>query len=280
MRPLTRSIALLAGVLLAATGCASGSGDGTTAVAAHHDTTLPAGEGLHRSYVGYSIESLRLPDQAGTPGRYSFHIDDFRHRAQTKFVVDLTKRMHVYLIRDDLAVFRHLHPTMAADGTWSGRVTVPTPGRYRLITEFMVAGQGGNTATLLLGESRTIGHPVPAAPFGPVTGRGTEDGLTVTALSPGRIGSSEEMRIGLTFHGKPAQLGTFLGVYGHVTAVARHSGAIVHIHPLGGPTTRGNTTVLTLHTIFRRPDAYRLFVQVRLSGMVRTVPLNIRVSAR
>jgi hypothetical protein len=270
---------LASALVLGVSGCA---GDDESSVnpesLPHTHGSLPVGEGLRSDYVGYAIEDLVLPAEPGVPGRLSFRIGTYRGTPQTDFLVDLTKRMHVYLIREDLAEFRHLHPTMSADGTWSQSVTVPTAGRYRLIAEFVAKDDGGNGDHLVLGEARTVGSKVAAVPLGPVTGTGTVNGLTVRLDSRLRTGNTETMSLALSFDGAPAGLGTFLGVYGHVTGVAAESGAIVHMHPLGPPATEGDEAVLSFHTDFKRPGVYRLFVQVRLSGIVRTVPVNVRVS--
>lgn len=66
----------------------------------HDHSRVPAGDGTERSLVGYSLDDLRLPGQAGAPGRYSFRIDSFRGTPQTQFLTEQTK-MHVYVVRDD-----------------------------------------------------------------------------------------------------------------------------------------------------------------------------------
>ena len=52
------------------------------------------------------------------------------------FDVTHEKRMHLILARRDLTGFQHLHPEMAADGTWSTQVTLPQAGSYRLFADF------------------------------------------------------------------------------------------------------------------------------------------------
>lgn len=263
-------------LLLLATACSSGSGGDSAQ--GHVDVTLPVGQGIHASAVGYTLEDLKLPAKAGAPARYSFRIGTWQHRTLTKFKIDQTKKMHVYLVRSDLAVFRHIHPRMSAQGVWSGLVTVPTPGRYRLVAEFIADDGGGNGDHLVLGESRVIGHTVKAKPFGKVTGRGTSDGITVRMLSKLVTGSQDGVHLGVSYDGTPADLGTYLGVYGHVTGIERRSGVVEHVHPLGAPDKKGKWAVLRLHTEFEKPGDYRLFVQVRLSGIVHTVPLNVHVA--
>src|SRR5918999_3449954 len=46
------------------------------------------------------------------------------------------KRLHLILARRALTGFQHLHPRMAADGTWVAPVTIAEPGDYRLFADF------------------------------------------------------------------------------------------------------------------------------------------------
>ncbi len=282
-----RLAAALLAVLLAAAvaGC---SDDATVKVdpesLPHTHGSLPAGDGLRQSYVGYSLDDVVLPSTPGVAATYSFRIGTFRGTTQTEFLDDLTKKMHVYLIRDDLAVFRHVHPEMAADGTWSGTVTVPTAGDYRLVTEFVAKDDGGNGDHVVLGVHRVVGHRVAAVEVPPATNTGTAGGLTASLVGkamvgPASLGNASTMKLALSFEGKPADLGTYLGVYAHVTGVDTATGGIVHMHPLGAPLTSGDTSVLTFHTTFPEAGVYRLFVQVRVSGIVRVVPVSIEVNA-
>ena len=75
-------------------------------------------------------------------------------RALTDYVEELTKELHLYVVNEDLTVFRHLHPTMAEDGTWAGPAVVPAAGDYRVIAEFVGRDEGGNGDHVVLGDTR------------------------------------------------------------------------------------------------------------------------------
>ncbi len=244
----------------------------------HTHGSLPAGDGVRRSYVGYSIEDLRLPASAGVPGRLSFRIGTWRGTTQTEFQDDLTKKMHVYVVRDDLAVFRHVHPEMDADGTWTDNLTLPTAGRYRVITEFVAPDEGGNGDHLVLGARRMVDHPVAAVPAPPPTDAVTVDGITLEVTSSLSTGAQGRMEVALSRDGRPVPLGTYLGVYGHATAIDTRSGVVVHMHPIGPPETTAAGSQLTFHTAFETPGTYRLFLQVRIDGIVRTLPVTVAVA--
>jgi len=269
---------LVATLGLTAAGCRGDEQTPTGEDAPHSHTGLPAGDGTQASYVGYSLTDVRLPAKSDVPGTVTFHIENFRGEPVTAFLTELTKKMHVYVVSTDLSVFRHVHPTMAADGTWSGNLTLPRDGRYRLVAEFVAKDDGGNGDTLVLGTERTIGTPGRAVPVPPVTTATTVDDVTVTVTKAPTVGYEHQMSLGITKASEAASLGTYLGVYAHVSAFNVKTGQLVHLHPLGSPVTEGDRSVLTFHTGFEVPGTYRMFVQSRLSGVVRTIPLTVEVT--
>jgi hypothetical protein len=52
----------------------------------------------------------------------------------------------------------------------------------------------------------------------------------------------------------------------------------VHVHPYGEPEATDDGAVLTFHTTFERAGDYRLFVQVRVDGIVHTVPVTATIA--
>jgi len=270
---------LLVGVLLTSL---AGCGEDTTPVSAeslpHTHTGLPAGDGTKASYVGYTLSDVTFPKKAGEPGTFSFHIETYLGKPLTSYLTELTKDMHVYVVSTDLSVYRHVHPTMAADGTWSGNLTVPRDGTYRLIAEFTAKDDGGNGDQLVLGVERTVGKATPATPLPPVSTTATADGVTLDVLSELKVGQENQMTLGLSRDGKPASLGTYLGVYAHVSAFNAETGELVHMHPLGTPETADGRSTLTFHTGFKIAGDYRMFVQTRVSGVVRTIPVTVSVT--
>lgn len=270
---------LLVGTLVVAL---SGCGQDTEPVSGesvpHTHTGLPAGDGTKSSYVGYTLSDVTFPKKAGVPGTFSFHIETFRGEPLTDYITDLTKDMHVYVVSTDLDVYRHVHPTMAPDGTWTGHITVPRNGTYRLIAEFIAKDDGGNGDQLVLGVERTVGDPAAAVALPPPGRTAVADGVTLDLLSDLSVGNENQMSIGLSRDGAPASLGTYLGVYAHISAFNMATGELVHMHPLGTPEPVDQKSVLTFHTGFKIAGDYRMFVQTRISGIVRTIPITVTVT--
>ena len=130
----------LAGALLA--GCSSDEGDRDGQVEAGHThapgqghTSLAVGDGTRVDEVGYSLAGLQVRERPDGIGELRFRIDDYEGEPVTDYVEELTKELHLYVVNDDLTVFRHLHPTRDDDGTWTAPFDVPDAGGYRVVTE-------------------------------------------------------------------------------------------------------------------------------------------------
>lgn len=107
--------------------------DGATEEAAEAPAGLPPGESGYR---------LQLTDPV-VPGRdreeLRFRILEEDGQPVTRFDEELGRRMHLILVRRDLSGYRHLHPELAADGTWS-HAELPTADRYRAFLQFRHEG--------------------------------------------------------------------------------------------------------------------------------------------
>ncbi|WP_432477418.1 hypothetical protein [Nocardioides sp. GXQ0305] len=263
-----------AALLLLLTGC---SGDASTPAGGHShaggiQVSLPVGDGTQATEVGYRLRDVEIDGPAGETGEVRFRIEDFRGRTVTKYVEELTKDLHLYVVREDLDVFRHLHPTMADDGTWTAPVSLPAAGDYRVIAEFVARDPGGNGDHVILGESVPVSGPdaevVATDPMlqvevvrDPVAG---PDGRLVL-----RVRDDRE---------RPVRVGTYLGTYGHVTGFDRDDGSMVHLHPLSQPRPTDQGTELTFHTEIEEPGDYLMFLQVRVDGFLHAVPVPVTVT--
>ena len=234
--------------------------------------SLLVGDGRDASRAGYRLAGVRVPARAGEAGEVSFRIL-YDGRPVRRYLTEQTKDLHLYLVRRDLSVFRHLHPTMAAAGTWSARVTLPASGDYRVLTEFIARDAGGEGDHLMLGTVASVAGPSVPAPD-------VDDGsVKVRARGPLRVGADGSMSLLVSdAAGRPLSLGSYLGASAHVTGFRTSNGAAVHMHPLGQPRPTGSGTALTFHTEFAEAGDYRVFVQVRVDGLLHTVPVTLTVA--
>ena len=268
-------LALAAALVVMATGCSS---DGPEQVTPGHShaggvmVSMAVGDGTTSSEVGYSLDGLQVRERPDGIGEVRFRIDDHEGEPVTDYVEELGKELHLYVVNDDLTVFRHLHPTRDGSGTWSAPFDVPAAGGYRVVTEFVARDDGGNGDHVVLG--RPLALP-PGDPGDTVAGDGV---VTVTVSQAPSTGPNGLLRLVVRdAAGEPVTLGTYLGAYSHVTGFHTESGAMVHLHPLAAPDITEDGSELTFHSDIAEPGDYRLFAQVRVDGFLHTVPVELTV---
>lgn len=235
-----------------------------------------AGDGSASSAGGVRIVDVRLP-RPDDPGDVSFRIEDPYGGVVTGFDEEQTKLLHLYVVRTDLAVFRHLHPTLDDDGTWTARADLGEPGDYRVIAEFTLSETG---TTVALGTEVTVPgtwEPAPS-PSTPADETGDDGTVTVQVDGTGEVGDDGRMSLVVRgTDGGPVALGSYLGTAAHLTGFALDDGRFVHVHPYGPPEETADGTVLTFHTEFEKAGQYRFFVQVRVGGFLHTIPVTATV---
>jgi len=268
---------VMAGALLA--GCSSGESDEDGKVEAGHThapgqghTSMAVGDGTRVSEVGYSLAGLQVREQPDGVGELRFRIDDHEGEPVIDYVEELSKELHLYVVNDDLTVFRHLHPTRDEDGTWSAPFDVPDAGGYRVVTEFVAVDEGGN------GDHVVLGRPLALPPGDPGDTAAEDRAISVSVSEAPTAGPDGELRLVVRDAARrPVELGTYLGAYAHVTGFHRETGAMVHLHPLGPPEVTEAGSELTFHAEIPEPGDYRLFAQVRVDGFLHTVPVELTV---
>jgi hypothetical protein len=266
--------AVLGALLL--TGCSSDDGQvesGHTHAPGQGHTSLPVGDGTRDSEVGYSLAALQVREQSDGIGELRFRIEDYEGDPVTDYVEELTKELHLYVVNDDLTVFRHLHPTRADDGTWTAPFDVPDAGGYRVVTEFTAVDDGGN------GDHVILGRRLALPPGDPGDTAAEDRAVGVTVSEAPATGPDGELRLVVRDADRqPVNLGTYLGAYSHVTGFNTETGAMVHLHPLEAPEITEDGSELTFHSEIEQAGDYRLFVQVRVDGFLHTVPVELTVA--
>lgn len=163
----------------------------------------------------------------------------------TPLLPDHGKLMHMFLVRDDLAAFAHVHPVRTDSVTF----TLPLPplpaGRYALYAD--VVHESGFPQTLVdaVEVPAGAGEPAPLDPDDSWHLAAASAARTVTLADGSRMHwdlADSGLRAGrettLTFHvtdaeGAPVRLQPYMGMMSHA-AVSRVDGAVfVHLHPMG-----------------------------------------------
>ncbi|MFE8944442.1 hypothetical protein [Streptomyces sp. NPDC007856] len=278
---------------LAACGSDSGSGHGsgmdhsaTPSPSASDDgmASMPgmepvsAGNGLAAAKDGYKMVSTAATVPAGKASAYRFAITGPDGKPVTGFAVDQTKRMHFYAIRSDLTGFQHLHPTMAADGTWSAPLATLQPGTWRLYASFVPDGGAGKGKDFVLSRTVKVSGMAMPDPLPKASGTATVDGYTVTVKGDPMAGMAHQLTATVTKDGKPVtDLQPYLDTYAHLTAFHQGDLAFAHLHPEtevdgdhGGP-------ALSFHAQFPQSGNWRMFLQFQTGGRLHTASLTLRV---
>ncbi|MFE9396601.1 hypothetical protein [Streptomyces flavidovirens] len=252
---------------------AGGSGHGGHS---GNQTASPAAGGLQISESGYTL-ALETPRvAAGDRTRLRFSIQDENGRKVTAYEREHGKELHFIVASRDLTVYRHLHPTRAADGTWSASADLPAAGAYRAFADFKPAKKGAEALTLgadlaVSGTYAPAGLPAPAA-------TAEVDGYEVTLTGGLRPGKSGELQLNVAKDGKPVtDLQPYLGAYGHLVALRSGDLAYLHVHPNGEPGDGATEPGPEVSFTATAPSSgtYRLFLDFQHDGKVRTAAFTV-----
>lgn len=229
-------------------------------------TDLPGG--LMVSTQGYSLD---LDQTTTSPGRavpVSFQITGPDGTPVRTYDVEHEKQLHFIAVRRDLGGFQHVHPTLAADGTWSTGLDL-APGDWRLFADFTPAD----------GPALTLGADLPVSGrYRPTTSPGEShvswvNGYEVTIEGDLVPGTDSKLAVTVTKDGEPVtDLQPYLGAYGHLVALRQGDLAYLHVHPDGTPddgVTEPGPSVVFYAAVPSTGD-YRLFLDFKHGDAVRT----------
>ncbi|MGW1915653.1 hypothetical protein ACWCQS_34215 [Streptomyces sp. NPDC002076] len=287
--------AATAALTLTLSACGSDSGSGHASGMDHSATPSPsasddgmasmpgmepvsAGNGLAAAKDGYKMASTAATVPAGKASAYRFAITGPDGKPVTGFAVDQTKRMHFYAIRSDLTGFQHLHPTMAADGTWSAPLATLQPGTWRLYASFVPDGGAGKGKDFVLSRTVKVSGMAMPDPLPKASGTATVDGYTVTVKGDPMAGMAHQLTATVTKDGKPVtDLQPYLGTYAHLTAFHQGDLAFAHLHPETGVDGDHGGPTLSFHAQFPQSGNWRMFLQFQTGGRLHTASLTLRV---
>src|SRR5678815_751927 len=256
----------------------------------------------------YKLEFRTIPPVvvAGQKATLRFKISHPSFNATIeKFEVVHDRKYHLFVISQNMEYFQHIHPEQRPDGTWTIDLTLPKPGYYKVLSDFLPAG--GSTQFIarplvtagytgdLAGDSA---HLVPDTVF-----KKSVDDLTAeVAFDPPTFVAG--LYGHLDFHltdtrtGQPVtDLQTYLGAFGHTLIMSEDMVDYVHSHPIdisasdeNGPKQfmlppdadpeklRGGPDV-TFEGLMPKPGRYRAWTQFRRNGKLYTFATTFEVTA-
>ncbi|MEW2473203.1 hypothetical protein AB0875_05355 [Micromonospora gifhornensis] len=239
-----------------------------------HDASGAAGHlpgGLLVSDRGYTLVPVAAPE-----GEFAFRVSGPDGKPVTRYEVTHDKPMHLIVARRDLSGFQHVHPELAADGTWRVASPVNSPGVWRAFADFTPTGG----EPLTLGVDVTVPGELTERPLPAPASSSTVHGYTVDFHGTPQPGGNATLTFTVSRDGVPVRdLEPYLGAYGHLVALRQGDLAYLHVHPEGGPGD-GSTAPgpqVRFAAEFPSAGAYRLYLDFRHDGVVRTAEFTVHV---
>ncbi|MGW5109324.1 hypothetical protein [Nocardia sp. NPDC004123] len=237
-----------------------------------HDGGLPGG--LQITQDGYTLD---LAEKVVTAGEIEFRFRILGPDGLPVHDFDAIhdKELHLIVVQRELTGFWHVHPERQADGTWTVRLNLPEAGAYRAFTDIAPRALG-KTITLgadfgIAGDYRPGTAPEPQRTI-------TVDGYEVTLDGDLVPGEGHLLTLTVRKDGAPVtDLQPYLAAYGHLVILRAGDLAYVHVHPNGEPgdgvTAPGPD--ITFHTAVPGRGTYRLFLDFKHAGKVRTAAFTL-----
>jgi hypothetical protein len=242
-----------------------------TAHGGHQATHEPAGLGI--SAGGYTLRMSPTQIGRGEARELRFSIDAPNGRAVTDFDELHERRMHLIVVRRDGTEFRHLHPEMDAEGSWRMPIEFAQPGVYRAFADFSAGGEQQTLAS----DVFVSGGEFEARPFPPAQPLDSADGYEVRLAAGEPIaGKPTSLTFAVREGGHAVHdLAPYLGAKGHLVALREGDLAFLHVHPEEEDEVDANEIVF--EATFPTAGRYRLYLQFKHEGAVRTVEFTVEV---
>ena len=252
-------------------GPSSGHAD-HTAVAA---TDEPV-RGVSSAQDGYLLAPVTAPGQIDKTGTLSFRILDAHGAPVTRYASEHDKQLHLIVVRADGTQFRHVHPTKAADGTWSLPWRWTKAGTYRVYADFVPAAVTDGQSITLTRSVEVAGAFTPVNPA--TTKTASVDGFTVKLAGDLTSGATADLTLRVTKDGKPVTtLQPYLGAFAHLVALREGDLAYLHVHPEGDEPTAGQRSGpdISFMAEVPTPGRYLLYLDFQVDGKVHSAPFVV-----
>jgi hypothetical protein len=245
-------------------GAGVGAAVGPDVPATEAEAPAPVGQGVVAAAKGYRLipATTSLDPDGGT---FEFSIDDQAGHAATQFTPIHERDLHLIVVNRELTSFHHLHPKLAAEGTWSIDLPALAPGSYRAVADFQIKGG----PRLALGVDLTVAGEYRPTLLDEPTWKTYTDGYEVWLATERSDDGSVTAELVVRRHGQPVRdLQDYLGAKGHLVAMRTGDLAYAHVHPIehadSGP------GVVTFEAELTSAGRYGLFFDFKHDGAVHT----------
>lgn len=233
--------------------------------------------------------------RAGKPAVVSFRIEQPSGEPLTEYRTGSGPHtgVHLIIVRSDLGTIVHRHPKPQANGMFSEAVTLPTPGRYKVVVD-AYPKLSGPLRNFQLTRWITVPGKAPhqaLPPFRPVT---TVNGYRFALQGKPNLRAIQPNFLTLRVtrpNATPATFTPWFGALAHAIFFRAGDLAYFHTHVcsaqtsgctsvLGGTRVTGTQTkpgVLHVGVLLPVSGTWRLFLQSKVDGRVMTAPFTLNV---
>ncbi len=203
--------------------------------------------------LAFSSEPAQIP--VGKPATWTLKITDAKSGAPLKdFETEMTKKMHLIVVKNDLSWFNHIHPALKPNGDFVVTTTLPTDGSYKIYAdytptgraqevpqhEFATGGKTPATSSVTLSPDKMQGawlkKKFQSHPEGePQTkGGATYEVALMPMPTPLKAGQDSMLHFQVRdANGKPVKdLQPYLGAMGHCVILSNDTTKYLHSHPM------------------------------------------------
>lgn len=212
---------------------------------------LPATES-----AGYSLVSDSIDEENAT-----FHLIDPDGNVVTDFAVVHGSGIHVFITPPDLSTLEHIHPSLAADGTW--QFPLPGPGRWHIVVETTPTNA---PHSIVVATDIGDGSTAPAEPLQYTENKVQVGDLTVTREGLMFVVTKPDGTIVVDFE-------PYLGAGAHLVVLRQADLAYMHLHDTGE--MQG---MVMFNGNIPTGATYRLFLQFATEGRSYTVGFTVPAS--
>ncbi|KAF3889166.1 MULTISPECIES: hypothetical protein [Nostocales] len=247
------------------------------------------------SQNGYSTEQTHRGDSSTTQAKLTapknlarnqptslvIEVQDSQGKFVTNFDTFPEKTMHLIVVRDDLQSFDFIHPTYKGNGRFEVNTTFPTPGEYKIFSDYKPSGQKEQVSLMSLKIPGSVPLPKDLEKFN--TTKILNDTKVNLKISEPALKAGKEVTLTFdvreTANNQPAKgLEPYLGEKGHLVILKSS-------YPLSTPDyiraralkETGNGQI-AFQTSFPQPGTYKLWVQFNRNGKINTADFWVNVS--
>ena len=194
---------------------------------------------------GRDVITVSIADSAWIHRRDTAWLNRHDANTWTPLVEDHGKMMHLFMIRDDMNAFAHLHPESSDSIAFRAPKPALPAGRYKVFADIVHESGFTHTLTSVIDVPESTG--LPTAMGNPddswFTGSAAsarsatlESAATMEWQSDGAIVAGNPATLQFTVRNadaSPAQLEPYMGMPAHAVVAKDDGSVFVHLHPMG-----------------------------------------------